>query len=82
MVACEVRVWYPSGVVPCGEPATVVLTSGCVHEHLVDTAMCSKDEGYARDASRRGLLQCKLCLNAGSPHVPVAVVSSRDLRGS
>jgi hypothetical protein len=30
--------WFPDE--PCGEPATVTGRSGCVHEHVWNTAVC------------------------------------------
>lgn len=56
-------------VEPCGEPATLRMTLGCVHEHINEYGKC--------DLHAEVVHHCPECRTGAAPHLcDLAVVSS------
>lgn len=62
----------------CEEPATRVVTTGCVHEHLYPCPTCDDCLPVVKRSLERGLL-CTPCANSGTDGVPVVLVSDEPL---
>jgi hypothetical protein len=54
----------------CEEPATVVITQGCEHEHVVPSVMC---EEHAAEAERGGY-HCSACWDSAQSHACPVII--------
>lgn len=68
------------GTWTCENPADLMLTLGCVHEHLSPSLTCNGCAPAVREQTSDGKLFCSRCRDdGGQDRVPVVLVEERPL---